>query len=101
MEKLIVPKELCLRLEEEVYITKEKIEKERWLLLKNYNGYNIYYIYDPIKLPCIYPYLYFGCHYVMQHIDNLIGIKDDYEEMEKFIRGENILLPPKRVTKVY
>lgn len=36
-QKVIAPKVLCLRPKDvEIYVTKNTIEKERWLLLKNY-----------------------------------------------------------------
>lgn len=89
MEKLTIPKDLCLWSKDvEVYISKDKIEKERWLLLKNYLGYNVYYVYNPEECVgnCIYPYLFLGCHYIMRHIDRLVGNKKDYPGLERYAR---------------
>ena len=43
----------------EVYVTKNIIEKERWLLLYEYFGYNVYFIYGPTDSNCIRPVFLF------------------------------------------
>lgn len=60
--KLTIPKDICNRDQDEnVYLTKEIIDKENWLFVWEYLDYKIYFIRKEFKYNnCIHPDFMFG-----------------------------------------
>ena len=97
MYVLIIPKDICSwDSDQKVFITKETISKERWIIIHNYLDYNVYYEHEIRDDDCIYPLFLFGIDYVRKFIENLLNIEKPYPKfMIEYFKQNNIIIPDK------
>lgn len=101
--QLTIPKDICNRCsDEDVYITKDDINKENRLFLWDYMDYKIYYIRTDFRYEkCIFPDFLFGKYYIFKYIEFINGIDQEYPDiMIKFFKENKIIIPERFVVKI-
>ena len=69
MIKVTVPKDIApWDKDVEVCITKNFIERDWWLLLYKYLGYDVYFIYCPTNSNCIHPAFLFRVNLIFKFV---------------------------------
>lgn len=103
MYKLTIPKDLVpWKHDVEVFITRNIIEKDYWLLLFSYLGYNVYHIYSREDGKLIRPFYMFGNYYIKQYIETLTDVhKELPKSILEYYRENKIKMPESfQVTKL-
>lgn len=94
--KLTIQKDICNRYQD-VYLTKEIIERENWLFYGNIWNCKMYYIRTDFRhKKCIHLGFMYGKYYIFKYIEPLNGIDKKYPDtMLNFFRENKIVVPDK------